>query len=242
MTKNVRETPFICWPSDRNTKFVADKSACNTLQPPRLRTTLSALDDNKNMKKAKVYDSGSRRGGDYDIEPVYFIGILGRERIFEMVGPEWAGRYISEYTFREKHTGEVPDESISLIFVELDRFVKPLDECVGLTEKWCYALKYVGKLHGLPEGLRVQAFERLFAACEIARFSRDKKLQYEKDMITERDYRNILETARENGFAAGKAEVARTMLTMGLSDEVILQATGLSEAELAGLKEDIQPS
>lgn len=70
-------------------------------------------------------------------------------------------------------------------------------------------------------------------------------------MITERDYRNILETARENGFAAGKtaglaegkaegkADVARTMLTMGLSDEVILQATGLSEAELAGLKENI---
>lgn len=154
---------------------------------------------------AKVYDSGSRRGGDYDIEPVYFIGILGRERIFGRCGPEWKDRYISEYTFREKHTGEVPDESISLIFVELDRFVKPLDECVGLTEKWCYALKYVGKLHGLPEGLRVQAFERLFAACEIARFSRDKKLQYEKDMITERDYRNILETARENGFAAGKS-------------------------------------
>ena len=203
---------------------------------------------------AKVYDSGSRRGGDYDIEPVYFIGILGRDRIFERVGSEWESRYISEYTFREKHTGEVPDESISLIFVELDRFVKPLDECVGLTEKWCYALKYVGKLHELPEGLRIQAFERLFAACEIARFSRDKKLQYEKDMITERDYRNILETARENGFAAGrtagiaegkaeglaegKADVARTMLTMGLSDEVILQATGLSVAELASLKEN----
>ena len=96
----------------------------------------------------------------------------------------------------------------------------------------------------------------------IRRFSRDKKLQYEKDMITERDYRNILETARENGFAAGLAEgevkghaagiaegeakgkaertteVARTMLSMGLSDEVILQATGLSVAELASLKEN----
>ena len=148
---------------------------------------------------AKVYDSGSRRGGDYDIEQVYFIGILGRDRIFERCGPEWEDRYISEYTFREKHTGEIPDESISLILVELDRFVKPLDECNSLTYKWCYALKYVGKLHELPEGLRVQAFGRLFAACEIARFSRDKKLQYEKDMITERDYRNILETARENG-------------------------------------------
>lgn len=83
---------------------------------------------------AKVYDSGSRRGGDYDIEQVYFIGILGRDRIFERCGPEWEDRYISEYTFREKHTGEVPDESISLRFVELDRFVKSLDECVGLKE------------------------------------------------------------------------------------------------------------
>ena len=44
---------------------------------------------------AKVYDSGSRRGGDYDIEPVYFIGILGRDRIFERCGPEWKDRYIS---------------------------------------------------------------------------------------------------------------------------------------------------
>ena len=70
---------------------------------------------------AKVYDSGSLRGGDYDIEQVYFIGILGRDRIFERCGPEWKDRYISEYTFREKHTGEVPDESILLRFVELDR-------------------------------------------------------------------------------------------------------------------------
>ena len=71
---------------------------------------------------AKVYDSGSHRGGDYDMEPVCFIGILGKDTIFERTAPEWRDRYISEYTFREKTTGEVPDESISLRFVELDRF------------------------------------------------------------------------------------------------------------------------
>ena len=58
----------------------------------------------------------------------------GQRHFFKRCGLEWAGRYISEYTFREKQTGEVPDESISLRFVELDRFVKPLDECVGLKE------------------------------------------------------------------------------------------------------------
>ena len=38
----------------------------------------------------------------------------GQRHFFKRCGPEWAGRYISEYTFREKHTGEMPDESISL--------------------------------------------------------------------------------------------------------------------------------
>ena len=39
-----------------------------------------------------------REHGDYDIEPVYFIGILGRDRIFGRVGPEWKDRYISPRT------------------------------------------------------------------------------------------------------------------------------------------------
>ena len=47
---------------------------------------------------------------------------FSQRHFFKRCGPEWTGRYISEYTFREKQTGEVPDESISLRFVELDRF------------------------------------------------------------------------------------------------------------------------
>ena len=66
-------------------------------------------------------------------------------------------------------------------------------------------------------------------------------------MITERDYRNILAIARDDGFAAGlvegeakglaegeargKADVAKAMLSLGLSEDVILQATGLTESE-----------
>ena len=64
---------------------------------------------------AKVYDSGSARGDGqrYEIPPVYFVGILGTGvNGFDRSGPEWTGRYISEYTFREKITGEVPDETI----------------------------------------------------------------------------------------------------------------------------------
>ena len=123
--------------------------------------------------------------------------------------------------------------------MELNRFGKRVEECGSLVEQWCYALKYVGKLHELPDGLRIRAFERLFAACEIARFSPEKKLQYDKEMITERDYMNILATARKDGFAEGKAEVARALLSLGQPEDLILQATGLTEKELSELKESM---
>ena len=166
-------------------------------------------------------------------------------------GPEWEDVYFSEYTFREKRTHEVPDETISLIFAELDRFDKSLAQCESLQEKWCYSLKHVGKLHELPDGLKIRTFERLFEACEIARFSPEKKLQYESDMITERDYYNILETAkedgeakglargREEGFAEGEAKgigkVAKAMLASGMPVEQISSLTGLSAEEIGNL-------
>ena len=65
--------------------------------------------------------------------------------------------------------------------VELHRFRKELHECVSLVDKWCYSLKHVGSLDRLPEELRVRAFERLFEACEIAKFTPEEKLRYEHE-------------------------------------------------------------
>ena len=48
-----------------------------------------------------------------------------------------------------------------------------------------------------------RALERFFRACEIAKFDADTKLIYEKDMITERDYYNIINTARKTGKTEG---------------------------------------
>ena len=78
-------------------------------------------------------------------------------------------------------------------------------------------------------------------------------------MITERDYRNILETAREDGFAEGEAKgladgeakglvkgkaegraeekvsIARAMLASGMEHSLISSLTGLPEEEVKRL-------
>ena len=139
------------------------------------------------------------------------------------------------------------DETIFLNFVELNRFDKRLDDCVDLADKWFYSLKHMGSMEGLPEGLRVEVFERLFEACEIAKFTPDEKLEYEHDMMTERDYTNILNTYRaegeakgkaegiEEGEARGKTEVARAMKEKGLGMALISELTGLPEDDIREL-------
>ena len=97
-------------------------------------------------------------------------------------------------------------------------------------------------------------------ACEIARFTPEEKLKYEHDMMTERDYTDILDTCRAEGLAEGEAkgraegkieglaegeakgkaeglaegkmEVARAMKAKGLGMALIAELTGLSEEEI----------
>ena len=185
---------------------------------------------------AKVYDAGAARGdgGGYGIQPVYFVALLntGVPKFDRSDAGIWRDRFVSEYTFREKITHEVVDETIFLNFVELNRFDKRLDDCVDLADKWFYSLKHMGRMEGLTEGLRVEVFERLFEACEIAKFTPDEKLEYEHDMMTERDYTNILNTYRAEGLAEGLAEGEAKGKAVG-------KAEGLAEGRLEGKAEGL---
>ena len=128
-----------------------------------------------------------------------------------------------------------------------------------MLDKWCFALTHIGTLDRLPDELRTEAFERLFQACEIARFEPEVKLKYEKEMITERDYYNMLNTAKADGLAEGEAKgrkeglaegeakgeakgreeglamAAKEMKKLGLPTDIIIKSTGLSEAQIAEL-------
>ena len=158
---------------------------------------------------------------------------------------------------------DVPDETIFCIFVELNRFDRELKDCRSVTEQWLYSLKRVGTLDRIPDELKSEMFERLFRACEIARFDKEQKLKYESDMITERDEKNIINTAirlgkdqwfaeglaegkatgKAEGLAEGKAKgraeeriaIAGTLKLQGFPVATIAAATGMTEGEIEAL-------
>lgn len=187
---------------------------------------------------SKVYESKLKAGKkkekideEYRVPPVYLIVVLNVVNN-HIVEPEDREKYVFEYTFREKETMEVPDETISIIFVELRRFVKPLSECANAVDKWCYALKHIGSMDNLPEELASAEIDRLFRAAEIAHFSENKRRAYEEDIMRERDYWAQLRYAKDTGVEQGLAEIAMNLKAMGMSFEFILKATGLSEDKL----------
>ena len=89
---------------------------------------------------SRVYDRQNKRGEEYDVPPVYLIGLMGIDVKHD--NPElWRDRFVSEYTFREKLTGELQDDTIFIIFAELRRFSKSLSECKDDLEKMLYIIK-----------------------------------------------------------------------------------------------------
>ena len=133
----------------------------------------------------------------------------------------------------------MPDDTIFIIFAELRRFNKELSGCGNDLEKMLYVIKNGWRLQNQPPELQDEVFARLLDACDIPRFSEDKRIKYDKDMYDERRRNGELAAAREEGIEEGmekgRVNVARQMKQMGLPDNTIAEATGLSLKDIESL-------
>ena len=157
--------------------------------------------DRLTVKGAKKNDNTLIPKG-YDVPPLFFIGFMGAEVRHEDK-QAWEGRFISEYTFMEKTTHELQDETIIIIFAELNRFNKSEKECVTAQDKLMYLFKNISKLENDKTWDRDRFWQRFFKACEIAAFDEEKRTQYEQDMYDERRLYGQLTASYNNGLAEG---------------------------------------
>ena len=171
----------------------------------------------------------------YNVPPVYLIGLMGVE-LAHSDSDTWTNRYISEYTFMETTSHELQDETIIIIFAELARFSKTLEECGNDLERMLYVIKNMGNLKNQPDSLRHEIFSRIFRACEIAMFEEGKRIQYDRDMYDEKRRMGELKTAEmiglekglEKGREEGREEIIRCMYASGISVEEICRIVNLS--------------
>lgn len=144
------------------------------------------------------------------------------------------------------------NSKLEFLYLEVGAFRREVCGESPIIDKWMYALKNLSRLEERPAALRERVFARLFEAAKIAAYTKEERNQYENDMMTENDYRNTIDYARDEGRAEGhaaglaegeargeakgRAEVARNLLASGMPADQVSAFTGLSGEQLEKLK------
>lgn len=188
---------------------------------------------------AKAFSTQLSIGEDYTLlNPVIALTITD----FEMFpGQE---RIISRYRLKEKDSLTDYSDDIELVFVELPKFRRELDDLGTLTDKWLYFLRSANKLKTAPPSLdEVPALHHAFEVAKQSKLSKRELELLEKREMFLHDNRNAILKARQEGESKGRNEgdkqarvaIARSLLDL-LDIKTISQKTGLSILEIQALQ------
>lgn len=175
----------------------------------------------------------------YELKAVYTIGILNF--VFDHDKNDY---FHHEVKLIDTRTREVFYDKLTFIYLEMPKFNKTEQELETMFDKWMFVLRNLSRLMERPIALQERVFERLFRAAEIANFSKKELFEYEDSLKNYRDWYSVMSTAEQKGMNKGlaeglaeghaqeKQEIARNLKSLGLSPEVISQATGLCPEEI----------
>lgn len=178
---------------------------------------------------------------DYDFKPVFFLGILNY-KMAEL--SDGGGEYIHRYSIRNDEDGTQLTDSLQFVFMELAGFNKQLQDCNSFEDKFLYFFKNLPKFAMKPDTQNDSYFDELLAAAEYSNMTKAEREAYNRRLKIQRDNYAADKYARETAIAEGRAEgesakardIAKNLLSMGMSSKQVADATGLTEEELTRLQ------
>jgi predicted transposase/invertase (TIGR01784 family) len=191
---------------------------------------------------AKAYSTQLFRGQGYSkLRPVIALTITD----FEMFDND--REVISHFLFKEKERLlEYPDPGMEMIFIELPKFNKQLDELETLTDKWIYFMKNAPSLEIVPSTMEnVSEIQQAFAIANETNLNAEELKDLEDRERYILDQQGVLLKGIEEGIQQGiqqgmreKAlEIARQLLNV-LDNQTISQTTGLSVEDIQNLRSE----
>ena len=250
-------------PSDPETKGSVFDLYCETEDGSRIVVELQNKPQLDYVDRAIYYsafpiqnqvEKGSRK---YTFNAVYVINILN----FNLQELNGQDKPVSAFRFKELETNATLSEKYTIIFIELRKFTKDLDDISpdNMQEVFIHCLKNMHRHKKQPETLQQPICNRLFEAARFAAMNKQERQAYISKMNTERDLRNQLDYALSEGLAQGmaqgmekgmekgmkkgieqgeanaKAAIAKAMKNKGIDTATISECTGIPIEEIGKL-------
>jgi predicted transposase/invertase (TIGR01784 family) len=146
---------------------------------------------------------------------------------------------ISSFILKEKTLlTDYPINDLELVFVELPKFNKNLEELETLTDKWIYFIKTARRLEAVPEIMaQVPEIRKAFEVANQANLTREELEALEQREVYIHDQRNAIRRALRQGREETRREIAKRMLDI-VDEETVSRITGLSLVEVQQLNRD----
>jgi predicted transposase/invertase (TIGR01784 family) len=197
---------------------------------------------------AKTYSIQLQQGEGYALlNPVIALTLV------DFVLFENLNQVISRFILKERDfLMDYPIYDLELVFVELPKFDKPLEQLDGRLDQWLYFMRHAQDLSMIPESLAtVPVLQQAFGIANQVNLTPEELDDLERREIFIQDQRNALLKARKQGLIQGRVEghaeglqegqrdkalaIARALLDV-LDDATISQKTGLDLATVISLR------
>ena len=176
----------------------------------------------------------SRKEWNYRLEDVYLIAIMD----FKLPHKEYPNdSYFHKIKLMDVEDHHVFYDKLTLIYIEMPKLQYADFQLDNMRDKWMYALDCLYNYGIYPEELQEDIFKKLFQQAELANFTPEQQLNYERSRKVYLDIYADLEGAKILGLEEGKEEarlaIARKMSQNGLDYATIEQLTGVTEEKLS---------
>jgi len=188
------------------------------------------------LNASKAYVVQLEKAEDFELlQPVYALNFVNEK--FEK-SPDMANEYYHYYKIVNIRNTEKQIEGLEFLFVELPKF-KPLNRAEKkLHELWLRFLTEINEnTKEVPQELLDNELTREAIECmEKAAYTKEQLEVYDKWKIAAMTERSALKDARKEGKIEGKIEIARNLLKMDMSVDIVSNATGLSKQQIEELR------
>ena len=185
---------------------------------------------------AKTYAFQLQKGEGYRmLKPVIALTLTD----FEMF-PN-SEQLISRFIYKEASTNLIyTDNNIELVFVELPKFTKEVDQLETLADKWIYFMKYARTITDVPPVMdSVPEIHQAFGIANQVNLTPDELADIERREMFIYDQQGAIikavKEAQQEARQEEKQAIARQLLDR-LDDATISQTTGLSIEDVRNLR------
>ncbi|MEG3896950.1 MULTISPECIES: Rpn family recombination-promoting nuclease/putative transposase [unclassified Microcoleus] len=188
----------------------------------------------------------------YNAAKSYSLQLTGEERYerlktvtslkiadFEMFDNQ--PEFLSRFVFKEKEQQfDCPDTEIELVFVELPKFSKGLEELETPTDKWIYFLKNTSTLETLPEALSaVPEIQKALIIANEDNFTKQELKELQNQELWIQDQQIAIDVAREQVTKTAQLslilrQLVRRLGTIQAETENCIRQLGVQELEELG--------